>query len=167
MRFASAPDPAAALSPRPYPRSSSWTVGNTTANPPIQISTTTFHRCNHEWSTVSIGLDPADVPSSDPYNSTPGDIFNTSKRLWYVKEAIAVNVPLGDSPATDVDKKKFTQLTAIGLDSSKWEPREPATIDDAEVRVCVTVFLGGMVGAEADTAFNSSDSCGQWLSSEC
>jgi hypothetical protein len=147
--------------------SPSWTTGNTTANPPFQISAKAFTTSIHKYNAGIAGLIPGYDTSLPPSNTTPPHTNSSSSsgqsRYWYLKAVLAVNAPLSDSsaPAQEVDKQKFTQLTAIGLDSNA-----NTTIDEAGWRVCATVFTGGVAGSR-DVGFNPSPSCDRWLSKEC
>ncbi|KAB5586241.1 hypothetical protein GE09DRAFT_1210814 [Coniochaeta sp. 2T2.1] len=131
----------------------SWTTGNVIANPPFHISPADF--------TSSIRRIPGYDVSLPPSGITPNSSISNSNSFWFLDAWLATNVPLSSATEPGVDKDKYTQITAIGLQGN-----ESQTWDEKGWRVCATVFVGGVPGT-VGKGFNPSPSCGGILPDGC
>ncbi|KAB5582324.1 hypothetical protein GE09DRAFT_1277757 [Coniochaeta sp. 2T2.1] len=143
----------------------SWTTGNVTANPPFQISPSQFNSSIRGASVVAGRIPGYDVslpPSAITPNSSSSTNSNSnSNTFWFLDAWLATNVPLSSAAEPGVDKDKYTQITAIGLQGN-----ESQMWDERGWRVCATMFLGGVPGTMGK-GFNPSPSCGGILPDEC
>lgn len=154
------------LSLIPLTSAYSWTAGNITADPPFQISPSTLSSSIHKPKAVIAAHIPGYDTSLPPSAITPSTNSSTHLGGWFLNILLAPDVPLSDSTSGSVDKSKFTELTALGLQTGP-----NATWDEKGWRVCATVFVGGVNGGGSkgnnNNGFNPSPSCSNLLPDEC